>query len=179
MKKFRFVYRFLDTYLSPKRKDYQQNQMREVEYMSMTPQEYENLSKRYSPNTKSWRTIPMAWLFGGGICCFGQALGDLYRYLGVQKELVPALISISLVAIAALLTGFGVFDDIAKYGRAGCLVPITGFSNAVTAPALEFKSEGLILGTGAKLFTLAGPVLAYGIGVSVIYGLIYWVLQMP
>ena len=84
--------------------------------------------------------------------------------------------SVTLIIIAALLTGFGVFDDIAKHAGAGTIVPITGFANAMVSPALEFKSEGLILGTGAKLFTLAGPVLAYGIGASVIYGLIYWVI---
>ena len=109
--------------------------------MSMTPQEYDSLNKQYSPNTKSWRTIPLAWLFGGIICCIGQALGDFYQYLGVEKEISSALISISLVFLAALLTGLGVYDNIAKFGGAGCLVPITGFSNAVASPALEFKSD--------------------------------------
>ena len=143
----------------------------------MTPQEYDKLTKQYSPNTKSWKTIPRAWLFGGSICCIGQALGDLYRYFGAEEELVPALISISLVAIAALLTGLGVFDDIASIGGAGCLVPITGFSNAVTAPALEFKSEGLVLGLGAKMFVIAGPVIVYGVSASVVYGAIYWMIN--
>ena len=142
--------------------------------MAMTPQEYEKLTQQYSPNTKSWKTIPRAWLFGGGICCIGQALGDLYRYFGAQEELVPALISVSLIVLAALLTGFGVFDDIASVGGAGCLVPITGFSNAVTAPALEFKSEGLVLGLGAKMFVIAGPGIVYGVTASAVYGLIYW-----
>ena len=145
--------------------------------MSMTPQEYDKLTKQYSPNTKSWKTISRAWLFGGGICCIGQALGDFYRYFGAEEELVPALISISLVAITALLTGLGVFDDIAKYGGAGCLVPITGFSNAVTAPALDFKSEGWVLGLGAKMFIIAGPVIVYGVTASVLYGVIYWLMQ--
>ena len=146
--------------------------------MGMTPQEYEQMNKQYSPNTKSWRTIPLAWLFGGGICCIGQALGDVYRFLGVEEELVPALISISLVAIASLLTGIGVFDDIARIGGAGCLVPITGFSNAVTAPALDFKSEGWILGLGAKMFIIAGPVIVYGVTASVVYGFIYWIMTL-
>lgn len=142
--------------------------------MSMTPQEYEALSKRYSPNTQSWRSIPLAWLFGGLICCIGQAFGDFYQYLGVEKEMASGLISITLVFIAALLTGLGVYDNIAKYGGAGCLVPITGFSNAVSSPALEFKSEGMVLGLGAKMFIIAGPVIVYGTTASVIYGLIYW-----
>ena len=142
--------------------------------MSMTPQEYDSLNKQYSPNTKSWRTIPLAWLFGGIICCIGQALGDFYQYLGVEKEISSALISISLVFLAALLTGLGVYDNIAKFGGAGCLVPITGFSNAEASPALEFKSEGLILGLGAKMFVIAGPVIVYGVSASVIYGIIYW-----
>jgi len=146
--------------------------------MGMTPQEYEQLNKQYSPNTKSWRTIPLAWLFGGEICCIGQALGDVYRFLGAEEELVPALISISLVAIASLLTGIGVFDDIARIGGAGCLVPITGFSNAVTAPALDFKSEGWILGLGAKMFVIAGPVIVYGVTASVVYGFIYWIMML-
>lgn len=146
--------------------------------MSMTPQEYDQLTKQYSPNTKSWRTIPLAWLFGGGICCIGQAFGDLYRAMGAGEELVPMLISITLVAAASLLTGFGVFDDIASVGGAGCLVPITGFSNAITAPALDFKSEGLVLGLGAKMFVIAGPVIVYGVVASVVYGIIYWLLQL-
>ena len=144
----------------------------------MTPQEYDSLNKQYSPNTKSWRTIPLAWLFGGIICCIGQALGDFYQYLGVEKEISSALISISLVFLAALLTGLGVYDNIAKFGGAGCLVPITGFSNAVASPALEFKSEGLILGLGAKMFVIAGPVIVYGISASIIYGIIYYIIGL-
>ena len=108
----------------------------------------------------------------------GQALSELYQSWGLSKDDAGTWVSITLVFLAALLTGLGVFDDIARRAGAGTLVPITGFANAMVSPALEFKSEGLILGTGARLFTVAGPVLAYGIGASVIYGLILWVMGL-
>ena len=146
--------------------------------MSMTPKEYESLNKQVSPNTKSWRTVPLAWLFGGIICCIGQGLGDLYRYLGLEEETSCACISVSLIFLAALRTGLGKYDNLAKYGGAGCLVPITGFSNAVASPALEFKSEGLILGLGAKMFVIAGPVIVYGTLASVVYGFIIWIFHL-
>ena len=145
--------------------------------MSMTPQEYEAINKRYSPASKGWKTIPMAWLFGGIICCIGQALSDCYQALGAEKEIASASVSVTLVFLAALLTGLGVYDNIAKYGGAGCLVPITGFSNAVASPALDFKSEGLVLGLGAKMFVIAGPVIVYGTAASVIYGLIIYIFH--
>lgn len=145
--------------------------------MSMTPQEYEAINKRYSPASKGWKTIPMAWLFGGLICCIGQALSDCYQALGAEKEIASAAVSVTLVFAAALLTGLGVYDNIAKYGGAGCLVPITGFSNAVASPALDFKSEGLVLGLGAKMFVIAGPVIVYGTAASVIYGLIIYIFH--
>jgi stage V sporulation protein AC len=166
------------TYLNRNGPNYQQKEEKEVESMSMTPQEYDKLTKQHSPNTRSGKTIPLAWLFGGGICCIGQAFGDLYRAMGAGEELVPMLVSVTLVALASLLTGIGVFDDIASVGGAGCLVPITGFSNAVTAPALDFKSEGFVLGLGAKMFVIAGPVIVYGVVASVVYGLIYWITTL-
>lgn len=145
--------------------------------MSMTPQEYEAINKRYSPASKGWKTIPMAWLFGGLICCIGQALSDCYQALGAERDIASAAVSVTLVFLAALLTGLGVYDNIAKYGGAGCLVPITGFSNAVASPALDFKSEGLVLGLGAKMFVIAGPVIVYGTAASVIYGLIIYIFH--
>lgn len=146
--------------------------------MSMTPQEYESINQRYSPASKGWKTIPMAWLFGGIICCIGQALSDFYQAFGLEKEIAAASVSVTLVFLAALLTGLGVYDNIAKYGGAGCLVPITGFSNAVASPALDFKSEGLILGLGAKMFVIAGPVIVYGTAASVLYGLILYIFHL-
>lgn len=105
----------------------------------------------------------------------GQALGNWYQTLGLTKEDAGTVVSCSLVFLSALLTGVGLFDNIAKHAGAGTLVPITGFANAMVSPALEFKSEGLVMGTGAKLFTVAGPVLVYGICASVVYGILYWV----
>ena len=116
----------------------------------------------------------MAFLIGGLICVLGQALIFLYQYWGLSTEKASSLASITLVLLSALATGFGIYDKLAKHAGAGTLVPITGFANAVVSPALEFKSEGLILGLGAKLFTIAGPVIVYGVAASVLYGLIYY-----
>lgn len=120
----------------------------------------------------------MAWAFvtGGLICVGGQALQNLYQGAGMTKEAAGTAVSVTLILIAAVLTGLGLFDKIAKRAGAGTLVPITGFANAMVAPALEFKSEGLVTGTAAKLFTVAGPVLVYGISASIVYGLILQLL---
>ncbi len=119
-----------------------------------------------------------AFIFGGLICSIGQSLTELYTYLGTENDTVKILVPSTLVFIAALLTGLGVFDNIAKVAGAGTLVPITGFANAVTSPALDSKSEGFVLGVGAKMFTVAGPVIVYGTVAGVIYGVIYWLIQM-
>lgn len=140
--------------------------------MKLTNQEYEELNKQASPNTKEWKTLPVAFAVGGLICMLGQALCDLYVSLGVEKLTASSLSSISLVFLSCLLTGFSLFGKIAKFAGAGTLVPITGFANAMASPALEFKSEGLILGLGAKMFVIAGPVIVYGIAASIVYGVI-------
>jgi len=112
---------------------------------------------------------------GGLICVLGEGLAKLYgRWLG--EEEAGTLVSVTLVFLGALLTGIGVYDDIARVAGAGTLVPITGFANAMTSPALEFKQEGLITGTACKMFTIVGPVIAYGVIASVVYGVIYWIL---
>ncbi len=120
------------------------------------------------------------WAFcvGGGICTVGHGLRSLYSYLGASEDNAGMLTSASLIFVAVLLTGLGVFDDIAKHAGAGTLVPITGFSNAVASCAIDNKSEGFILGVGAKIFTIAGPVILYGISAGVVYGVIYWALGM-
>ena len=138
----------------------------------MSPKEYEKMNQKASPPTPVWKTVPMAFLFGGIICTIGQLCSMLYQNLGADLETASASTSITLIFLAALLTGLNVFDKIAKIGGAGCLVPITGFSNAVVSPALEFKAEGLVLGLGAKMFVIAGPVIVYGITASVIYGIL-------
>lgn len=145
--------------------------------MNTTPKQYDEMTKQASPPTKSYKTIPAAFLVGGLICTLGQAMNNLFIYWGIPKDDAPTVTSIVLVFLAALLTGLDVYNSIAKFAGAGTLVPITGFSNSVVAPALEFKSEGLILGLGAKLFVIAGPVIAYGIAASVIYGFFYWILE--
>ena len=103
---------------------------------------------------------------------------ELYKYLGMEEKVVKMLVPVTLVFIAALLTGLKLFDKIAKHAGAGTLVPITGFANAVVSPAIEFKSEGWVLGLGAKMFTIAGPVIVYGTVASVVYGVIYWIIKI-
>ena len=119
-----------------------------------------------------------AFLFGGGICCFGQALKTLYGLTSLNEKEIRLAVSVTLIVITAILTGSGVFDKIAKHAGAGTAVPITGFANAVVSPAIEFKAEGFILGMAAKMFVIAGPVIVYGTVASVIYGVIYWVLSI-
>ncbi len=140
--------------------------------MKMTNREYNKYVADKAKPSPLWKDLCWAFFVGGGICAVGQGLTNLYVYLGATTEDAGTWTSITLIFVAALLTGLGVFDDIAKRAGAGTLVPITGFSNAMASPALEFKSEGLVLGTGAKLFTVAGPVLVYGISASILYGVI-------
>ena len=120
----------------------------------------------------------MAFLVGGAICVLGQAFMVFYEKMGVEQKYASTLVSMTLVALSALLTGLSLYDDIAKFAGAGTLVPITGFANAISAPAVEFKTEGFILGVGAKMFTIAGPVIVYGVSASVVYGVVYWIVQM-
>lgn len=146
--------------------------------MKITPSQYEQMNKKASPNTKSFKTTILAFLIGGLICLIGQILIDLYIYLGIDKQQASVLASISLIFIAAILTALKCYDNIAKFAGAGTLVPITGFANAIVSPAMEFKSEGLILGLGAKMFIIAGPVIVYGTLASVLYGLIVYIFKL-
>ena len=116
-----------------------------------------------------------AFFVGGAICTLGHGLKELYLYLGATEENSGTLVSVTLIAAAILLTGFGKFDDVAKHAGTGTLVPITGFANAVSSCAIDNKTEGFILGVGAKIFTIAGPVILYGISAGVVYGVVYWV----
>lgn len=142
--------------------------------MDMTEKEYEKLVQSTMPRSPMGKDCLNAFWIGGLICVLGQLLMNGYSALGLDKETAGTATSMTLVALSALLTGLSLYDDIAKYGGAGTLVPITGFANAIAAPAVEFKTEGFILGVGAKLFTIAGPVIVYGLSASVVYGLIYW-----
>lgn len=142
--------------------------------INLSKAQYSEMYKVASKGTKWWVTIPKAFLFGGLICVIGQSLMDMYLYLGLSKDNASMSVSITLIFLSALLTGLGWYDRIAKHAGAGTLVPITGFANSVAAPALEFKTEGYILGLGAKIFIISGPVILYGTLASVLYGLIYY-----
>lgn len=138
----------------------------------MTNEEYKEYSKKHQPKSKLCANMLKAFLVGGIICCIGQLVQSLFMNAGLDKEAAASACSVTLVFLGALLTGLGVYDDIAKFAGGGSLVPITGFANSVVAPALEFKTEGFITGTAAKMFIIAGPVIVYGVGASVVYGLI-------
>lgn len=146
--------------------------------MNISDKEYGELAKKRSPNSKLYKTLPCAFLVGGLICTLGEALLNLYGYLGLDKDNAGALTSISLVFLSVLFTGLKLYDRIAQRAGAGTLVPITGFANAVASPALEFKSEGFVLGLGAKMFIIAGPVIVYGISASIVYGIIYYIIGL-
>ena len=141
----------------------------------MTEKEYAKLVKDLSPKSPIFKDCLKAFLIGGLICTVGQLIMNGYLALGMEKEDAGTAMSMTLVAISALLTGLSLYDNIAKHAGAGTLVPITGFANAISAPAVEFKTEGFILGVGAKMFTIAGPVIVYGVSASVVYGFIYWI----
>ena len=145
--------------------------------MRMTNQDYGKLVNERSKPSPMGRNMVWAFLVGGLICTAGQGLTQLYQSYGLDQDQAGTATSVTLIFAAALLTGLGVFDKLAKRAGAGTLVPITGFANAMVSPALEFKSEGLITGTAAKLFTVAGPVLVFGISASVVYGLILVLLK--
>ena len=140
----------------------------------MTEKQYGKLVEEMAPKSPMWKDCLNAFWIGGLICVIGQIFLNCYTNLGLDKEAAGTATSMSLVALSALLTGLSLYDNIAKYGGAGPLVPITGFANSIAAPAVEFKTEGFILGVGAKMFTIAGPVIVYGLAASVVYGFIYW-----
>ena len=144
----------------------------------MTEREYGKLVQEMSPKSPMWKDCVGAFVIGGLICVIGQLFLNLYGTLGLDKEKAGTAASMSLVALSALLTGLSLYDNIAKVAGAGTLVPITGFANAIAAPEVEFKTEGFVLGVGAKMFTIAGPVIVYGVSASVVYGFIYWITTL-
>lgn len=141
-------------------------------------EKYNEMTKKASPPSPKLKDFVWAYVVGGAICVIGQLLTELYTFLNFDEKAVKMAVPVSIIFIAALLTGIGVFDKIAKRAGAGTLVPITGFANAVVSPAIEFKNEGYVLGVGAKIFTIAGPVIMYGTIASVIYGIIYWITTL-
>ena len=144
----------------------------------MTDKEYEKLVEGMSPRSPMGMDCVKAFVIGGLICALGQGFVNIYSGWGLSNVESSTAASVTLVALSALLTGLSWYDDIAKHAGAGTLVPITGFANAIAAPAVEYRTEGFILGVGAKMFTIAGPVIVYGVSASVVYGLIYWFWSM-
>lgn len=145
----------------------------------MNEKDYGELVKSVSINSPHFKNNIRAFLFGGAICCFGEVLKFLFQnYTSMNEDEVAAGISVSIIFLTAILTGIGVFDKIAKYAGAGTVVPITGFANSVVAPAIEFNAEGRILGTGAKMFNIAGPVIVYGCGTASLYGFIVYLFSL-
>ena len=146
--------------------------------MILTDKDYEKLVDSMSPRSPMGRDCLGAFVIGGLICTLGQVFINLYSGWGMEKQDASTAASMTLVALSALLTGLSLYDDIAKHAGAGTLVPITGFANAIAAPAVEYKTEGMILGVGAKIFTIAGPVIVYGVTASVVYGFITWIMTL-
>ena len=147
--------------------------------MKMSKEQYEQYIKQKMPKSPLWKDLCMAFLIGGLICCVGQAFRDLYTSFGADEEAAGSWTSVTMVFLGALLTGLGVYERIARHGGAGTLVPITGFANAVVSPALEFKTEGFVSGMAAKMFTIAGPVIVFGVAAGVLYGVILMLFCMP
>lgn len=141
----------------------------------ISPEEYKKMLEKKVPKSKLGINCLKAFLIGGGICTVGQCVMNFYKRLGISNENAAAFVSVTMIFFGILLTGMDIYRKIAKYGGAGTLVPITGFANAMSAPAIEAKTEGYVLGTGAKLFSIAGPVIAYGIAASAIAGIIMYV----
>lgn len=143
----------------------------------MNNQEYNEYLKKKTPNSPLLKDCLNAFWVGGGICCIGQGIADLLS-IWFHREEVKLLLPICMVFLGALFTAIGIYDKLGKFAGGGSIIPITGFSNSITSAAMEFKQEGWILGLGAKIFTIAGPVIAYGTAASVVYGFIYWVIQL-
>lgn len=143
------------------------------ECKKMTNSEYKKYAEKHAKPSPVVANTVKAFFVGGMICAIGQGFLYLYTALGIEKLTASTLVSVTLVLISVVLTGLDIYDNVAKFGGAGTLVPITGFANAVVSPAIDTKAEGYVLGVGAKLFTVAGPVILYGTLSSVIYGVIY------
>lgn len=145
--------------------------------IAVTPEQYKVLSKQLTPKPTVVRNSFWAFLVGGAICAIGQVIINLFVAAGLGRQQASTAATALLILVGALLTGFGVYDEIGKYAGAGSIIPVTGFANSIVAPALEFKREGYVMGVGARLFTVAGPVLVYGITTSIVVGIIYYLLR--
>lgn len=145
--------------------------------MKISRKEYGDMAKKASPPSKKLKNGFFAFTIGGLVCTLGEGISMLCERYGMSPEDVRLIVPVSLIVLSAVLTGLGIFDNIAVIAGAGTIVPITGFANSIVSPALEFKSEGRILGTGANMFKIAGPVLVYGTLAAVIYGVIYYIFM--
>jgi stage V sporulation protein AC len=143
----------------------------------LTQKEYREYVEKKSPKSKILRNIIRAFVVGGLICVIGQFINNFFRARGMDIDVSGSLTSIIMIFLGALLTGLNIYDDLGKFSGAGSIVPITGFANSIVSPAMEFKSEGYIMGVGARMFVIAGPVLVYGISASIIAGIIYYLLR--
>lgn len=146
--------------------------------MSISKDEYRKMADKASPNSPILLNCVKAFLIGGLICTFGQLLNMIFQKAGLGENEIKIATPCIIIIITAILTGIGIFDKIARHAGAGTIVPITGFANSVVSPALEFKHEGMVLGTAAQMFSIAGPVLVYGIGSSVLYGIIIYIFKL-
>ena len=146
--------------------------------MNLTKNEYSKMTEKASPKSKLFKDFLLAFFSGGLICTIGQAFLMLYKNLGCDQKSASAFVSITLIFLGSFLTALKIYDNIAKHAGAGTLVPITGFANSIVAPAIEFKSEGHILGIGAKMFIISGPVIVFGTIATIIYGLIIWIFKL-
>ena len=146
--------------------------------MTPTGKEYEKMVQKASPNSPIVKDTLLAFLVGGLICTLGQVLDTLYTSTGMGEENVKAAVPITLILLSTILTAFGIYDKIAGFAGAGTIVPITGFANSVVSPAMEFKSEGQVLGTSAKMFSIAGPVIVFGVGTAFLSGLVIWIFKL-
>jgi len=142
-----------------------------------TNQQYDKFVKQRAQKSPIWKNCAFAFLFGGVICAVGQAIMDGWLALGLEQQDAGTATTITLIGLSALLTGLNLYNKLARYGGAGTLVPVTGFANSVAAPAIDYRSEGFITGMAVKMFTIAGPVIVYGVTASVIYGIILVLLQ--
>ena len=142
----------------------------------MTPKEYDALVRQLSPRSPIYKDTALAFAVGGGICTLGQLIGRLWEQLGLTAQEAGTATAVTLVFLSVVLTSLGLYHRLARYAGAGTLVPITGFANAVASPAIDFRAEGLVMGTAVKMFTVAGPVIVYGTAASVVYGLALYLL---
>jgi len=153
------------------------NQSMRQPTIAVTPEQYKTLTQQFTPKPTIVKNVVRAFFVGGIICAIGQVIINLFVTIGLSRPEASTAGTATMIFLGALLTGLGIYDEIGKFGGAGSIVPITGFANSIVSPAMEFRREGFVLGVGAKLFTVAGPVLAYGIATSIVVGFIYYFLH--